>query len=226
MTIDLPPARKIPKNYRNVTGVVAGTADTDSVVFESTLENDFYQLLRFDLYVSRIKEQPVKIKFTDPAGKIRSYTPDVLVSFREDLRPAINMKPWLCEVKYRGDLWENWQEYRPKFKAAVHFAKKNGWRFRIITEKEVRTPFLKNARFLFSYRTIVPDVADIRLILDTLYQLRETDPENLLLALSQDRWHRAALMPTLWHLVAWKRVGVDFTLPVTMRSRIWSIEPK
>ncbi|HXE97278.1 MAG TPA: Tn7 transposase TnsA N-terminal domain-containing protein, partial [Dongiaceae bacterium] len=140
MTINLPPARRIPKNYRNVTGVVASTADTPSVGFESTLENDFYQLLRFDLYVRRFKEQPVKIQFTDSAGKARSYTPDVLVTFREDLRPAINMKPWLCEVKYRDDLRENWQVYRPKFKAAIKYARKHGWRFRIITEKEVHTP--------------------------------------------------------------------------------------
>lgn len=224
MTIDLPPVRRIPKNYRNVTGVVAGTTGAPSVAFESTLENDFYQLLKFDLYVRRFKEQPVKIKFTDSAGKARSYTPDVLVTFRDDLRPAINMKPWLCEVKYRDDLWENWQMYRPKFKAAINYARMQGWRFRIITEKEVRTPFLKNVKFLSSYRSTTPDINDLRLILDTLYHLRETDPENLLLAISQDKWHRANLMPALWHLVAWKRVGVDFTLPVTMRSRIWSTD--
>jgi hypothetical protein len=54
----------------------------------------------------------------------------------------------LYEVKYRDDLRAHWQDYRSKFKAARRYACTQGWVFRLITEREIRTPYLKNATFL------------------------------------------------------------------------------
>ena len=42
------PVRKIPKNYRNVTGVAAHRKADGPAMFESTLERDFIALLEFD----------------------------------------------------------------------------------------------------------------------------------------------------------------------------------
>ena len=41
------PVRKIPKNYRNVTGVHASEKSIGEAQFESTLERDFLTLLEF-----------------------------------------------------------------------------------------------------------------------------------------------------------------------------------
>jgi hypothetical protein len=78
--------------------------------------------------------------------KKRTYTPDVLAIYQEESKP-----PLLIEVKYRSDIKKNWIELKPKFKAAIAFSKTMGWRFKILTEIEIRTPYMKNAHFLFPY---------------------------------------------------------------------------
>ena len=94
------PIRKVPKNYRNVTGLAAAGKSTGPAQFESTLERDYLALLEFSQEVGRFEVQPLKVEWRDEQGVARSYTPDVLVEYRPDLgRP-----PWLCEVNYRADL--------------------------------------------------------------------------------------------------------------------------
>jgi hypothetical protein len=44
--------------------------------------------------------------------------------------------------------------YRPKFRAAQRYARQQGWRFRLVTERHMRTPYLENAKFLRPYRTL------------------------------------------------------------------------
>ncbi|CBJ44349.1 hypothetical protein V4C85_03805 [Ralstonia solanacearum] len=39
------PVRKVPKNYRNVTGIAAHRKAEGAAMFESTLERDFIALL-------------------------------------------------------------------------------------------------------------------------------------------------------------------------------------
>ncbi len=142
------PIRKIPKNYRNVTGVAASSKAIGDAQFESTLERDFLALLEFSPEVASFEVQPVKIDWRDEQGKPRSYTPDVLVEFDAGLGQA----PWLCEVKYRADIQKNWGELHSKFRRGIRYAKAHGWRFRLVTEVEIRTPYLDNVRFLMPFR--------------------------------------------------------------------------
>ncbi len=133
-------ARTIPKNYRNVTGRLASGKNQRLVGFESTLEKDFLLLLELDREVSGFEEQPVTIRYRDLDGRLRRYTPDVLVHFRASMTmPALSetVPSLLCEVKYRDDLRQHWADYRPKFKVAWRYARQQGWRFRLITEREV-----------------------------------------------------------------------------------------
>ena len=219
------PVRKIPRNYQNITGRIAKHDGSTSAAFESSLEKDFYTLIDFDLNVDRFEEQPVTIEYTDSSGKLRKYTPDVLVLFRKDIVPACNMKPWLCEIKYSDDIIQNISNYEPKFKAAKAYAQKRGWQFKIMTEHEIRTPFLENVKFLRGYRKIPSVEENTKLILDALHEMRETDPETLLLAIYEDKWRRAELMPYLWKLLSNRQIGVDLKLKLTMKSRIWYLDP-
>jgi len=59
------PARKIPKNYRNVTGIAAASKAEGAVGFESTLERDFLTLLEFSPDVERFEVQPVTLPWHD-----------------------------------------------------------------------------------------------------------------------------------------------------------------
>ncbi|MBI5634751.1 MAG: heteromeric transposase endonuclease subunit TnsA, partial [Nitrospirae bacterium] len=45
------PVRKIPRNYRNITGAVSRSNGDPMVRYESALERDFYELLDFDINV-------------------------------------------------------------------------------------------------------------------------------------------------------------------------------
>lgn len=188
--------------------------------YESRLEHDFMKLVGFDPRVSHYVEQPVKIEFTDATGRPRSYSPDILVTYHPHKDPAQDIKPLLAEIKYRRDLFKNWPDLKPKFRAARRYAREQGWEFRIITEVEIRTPYLKNIVFLLGYRDLGVVDAETAQLLEVLKRLCGADPDELLLTISEDRIRRAELLPMLWHLVANHRIGVDLTQPLTMRSRL------
>lgn len=209
----------IPKNYRNVTGIAAASKAGGAAQFESTLERDFLSLLEFSPEVKTIDPQPVRVEWLDARGHKRIYTPDVFVEFIE----SDGKTPWLCEVKYRSELREKWAELRPKFKAAFHFAKEQGWRFKIVTEREIRTPYLANVHFLIVFRRSIPDAGLMLDILGHLNKTNESTPRDLIEALRSDITARAQLTNVLWHLIATFQVGVDLHQPLNMKSRIWSL---
>jgi hypothetical protein len=189
--------------------------------FESSLERDFLLLLDFDPDVEFFEEQPVKIIYGDANGRRRTYTPDVFVRYRHDSPQAKHTKPLLCEVKYRDDLRQHWAEYHPKFRAAGRYARQQGWRFRLVTERYVRTPYLENVKFLRPYRTLPVNDSYRTQLLSTLATLGATDPASLLAAVFEDRWQQAQLLPMLWQLVATQQIGADLEQPLTMQSGLW-----
>jgi hypothetical protein len=193
--------------------------------FESSLERDFLLLLDFDPDVEFFEEQPVKIVYHDAKGRRRTYTPDVLVRYHTDLLPARYTKPLLGEVKYRDDLRQHWAEYRSKFRAAQRYARQQDWRFHLVTERQVRTPYLDNVKFLRLYRTLPVNDSYRTQLLSTLATLGATDPVSLLTAVFQDRWQQAQLLPMLWQLVATRQISTDLNQPLTMQSCLWLQKP-
>lgn len=218
------PVRKIPKSYQNVTGALASEKNNLLIHFESQLERDLFLILDFDLNVLRYDEQPVCIEYKDSNDKKRTYTPDVLVFYRKDIIPAKDMPPMLCEVKPASKLQTNMAEFEPKFKAAREYSEKRGWVFKILTEQEIRTAHLDNVKFLKRYRGMEVSDRDKETLINAIYEMRETNPESLLLAISYDKWRRAELLPCLWHLVSMRLIGVDLNMPLNMQSRIWTTE--
>lgn len=214
------PVRQIGKSYRNVTGIVASAKAAGQAQFESTLERDFLALLEFSPDVLQFEVQPVALRWND-GSRERRYTPDVLVHYKE--RHASEPVPVLYEVKYRSDLRDQWRELKPKFRAALRFAAAQGWRFRLISEIEIRTPYLDNVRFLLPFVRRGPPPADDMDLLDcTLARLGAAEAQGLLQAACRDEWNRARLMPALWYLVATLQVGADLQAPLNMRTLIRS----
>lgn len=212
------PVRKIRKNYRNVTGISAAAKAIGEAQFESTLERDFLRLLEFSPDVATFEVQPLTLNWRDDAGTKRSYTPDTLVTFH-----AADRKPWLCEVKYRSDLKEQWSELRPKLRQAIRYAREKGWRFRLMTEVEIRGPALDVAKFLlpFRRRNIPADQsAHVLVLMETL---KDTTPSDLLRHIDADPNIQAEWLPAIWHLVARFRIGADLQSPLSMSSRLWSL---
>lgn len=210
--------RKIPKNYRNVTGLGSHKKANGCASFESTLERDYLTLLEFSPEVDAFEIQPVAVEWVDDLGLSRRYTPDVLVRYVR----ACRRPPTLVEVKYRSDLKAAWLDCRQRFKAGVRYAKLQGWRFKIMTEVEIRTPYLQNARFLLPFVRGGPGSEAYMELLDgALKQLKRTTPKTLLEAVYQDEMNQAKLLPTLWYLVGILNIGADLALPLNMATPIW-----
>lgn len=219
------PVRTVPKNSRSLTGLVPNPRTQSMAAFESSLERDFLLLLDFDPDVAFFEEQPVTIVYYDANGRRRTYTPDVLVRYRNVSPQARHPKPLLCEVKYRDDLRQHWAAYRPKFRAAQRYARQQGWRFHVVTERHVRTPYLENVKFLRPYRTLPLNDSYRTQLLSALATLEATDPARLLAAVCHDRWQQAQLLPMLWQLVATREIGTDLAQPLTMQSGLWLQKP-
>lgn len=209
------PARKIPLNYLYLTGIVGATGSK----FEATLERDFYILLGADKRVDKVEAQPVTLTYRDSKGVIRNYTPDALVRYHPDPETGVMPKPRLFEVKPREKIRADWPEIKLKYKAGRRFARLQNWRYGFVTEKEIRTPFLGNVKFLRRHRKRSAHPAARELLLGTLRRLGETTPEALLGAATDPR-HKAELIGELWKLVAAGEIGCDLEKPLTMRTPI------
>jgi len=213
--------RRVPMNVRSLTGEVFGHE------FESSLERDALLLVHWDHFVESYQTQPVKIEYQDSDGKSRHYTPDLLVMYRQDIfRPGLAepKRPLLCEIKYRKDLAKDWKILKPKFRAAKIFAKSRGWEFCIRTDKDIRTPLLKNIQFLWSYRFAEFHTHHYANLLATLKNLEETDPKTLMDATYQSETLKGEALWTLWCMIARRWVECDLSLPLTMQTRIWCSE--
>ncbi|MDC5821894.1 TnsA endonuclease N-terminal domain-containing protein [Vibrio europaeus] len=212
--------RKIPKNYRNLTGLAASNK-AEKPFFESTLERDFLTLLEFDQTVLSYDVQPITVGWEDDAGKERSYTPDVLAQYRVGGCSFTSKNTVLYEVKYRSDIKENWLELKPKFQAAIRYAKSMGWRFKLMTEVEIRTVYMENARFLLPYFKSEINEEHMEMLIHQLIKMRQCSIEALLTSLFNDRWAQAELVPTLWGLIASRRINTDLNIPLTMSADVW-----
>lgn len=210
--------RRIPINVRSLTG------DVDGQQFESSLERDMHLLVHWDYAVDWYQAQPVIIEYPDVHGKLLRYTPDLLVMYHKKKIPLGQTepkRPLLAEVKYRADLVKNWKLLKPKFRAARAYARERDWDFVVCTEREIRTPLLKNVQFLWRYRQSEFHANHHTALRDTLLKLEETNPKTLLEATYQSQSLRDEALWTLWCMVARRWVGCDLSEPLTMFSRIW-----
>jgi rRNA maturation protein Rpf1 len=216
------PVRRILPSSRSIRGQLSSPKIGRTPQYESALERDLLLLLDFDDCVEFFCEQPVTIEY-EHEGVIRHYTPDVLVYYRDDLDVSKAIRPTLCEVKYRADLRQNWTELKPRFMAALRYADQRGWRFKLVTEREIRTDYLTNVRFLRQYTGTHDQIrqSDQELLMSLMRDIRLTTGEELLLMATADRTKRAELLYTLWHLVAVGLIHCDLTVKLSLQTEIW-----
>lgn len=211
------PVREIKANTRSITG----RHGVSGQQFESSLERDLLDLLAFDPRVERCEAQPLTIRYPGPFGDLLSYTPDFLVWFRKDLSSSSCIPPLLIEVKYREEYRSRFHELRCRFRHAYRFARERGWRFRVFTEREIRTPYLENARFLRPFRDANEDPVRTARLGAAIGKLGATTPKALIELIGGSDLERAQNLSSLWKLTAEFRVLVDLKKEVTMHSLVW-----
>ncbi len=219
------PTRKITRSPVKVTGVAPGDQE-----FESTLEEDFLVLMRFNRLVELHESQPQTVEWEDTAGKIRRYTPDFLVHYRKDLEQSKNLPSKLCEIKPDFDeedkpkrhlyppRTEDAEENKLKWAAASRFAALRGWEFEVVRESAIRTPYLTNAKFLLRYLERDFQSHFESEMLEELEQRGPLTMEELVRRFSADIESRAKVLPTCYRLIAKQQINADLTKPLTLQT--------
>lgn len=214
------PVRKIPKNYLSVTGTFSSAKNGKSLGYESLLERDLMILLEFDDTVKGFEEQPVKVPLVNNGKKLKPYVPDILIHHFPTPAGEI-WRPVLGEVKDTKDLKKNKAKYAPKFEAASRYADERGWEWRIFTEKDIRTPYLDNLKFLRQYHSEEPDSVLLQEVILNLQTARSSvTVDSLLKKLCPTEDKILHITPAIWHLVATNRITTNLQKPLTMKSKL------
>ena len=213
--------RKIKPNNRSFTGkVFTERAPSGEAHFESSLERDAIFIFDAIPIVKTIQDQPITIPHITNKGNQGRYTPDLLVDFGDYGPPA------LIEVKYREDLFTDWPKLKPKFKAARKVCKERGWVFKLLTDKEIRTPYLQNVKFLKGFRenpSSTPHCEDdYQLeVSEFLFNIEFSTPKKLAEALYSCPSRQLEVIRAIWSMLAGSQIFADLQQPLNMNSRIW-----
>lgn len=219
------PTRRITRSPVKVTGTAP-----DGQQFESTLEEDFFVLLRFNPFVASFEAQGETVEWRDSEQKIRRYTPDVLVRYRADLAESANWPPVLCEVKpdlndksesprrRKPPRKENEEENKMKWAAAERYAAQKGWGFKVVRESEIRTPYLDNARFLLRALERTADSKHEPALLAWIVERSSSVLGEWASILGTTLEARAEVLPACYRLIALRKVEVDLSVPLTLQS--------
>lgn len=187
-----------------------------TVAYGSALERDWMIALDFDPRCQCILEQPFTVPFAGPTRTLK-YTPHIKATFLELGREWVEV----YEVKPAKILRQDWAKWKPRFKAAIRHCRQQGWSFWIITERDLDTQFVDNAKFLRRYRTIPLDPLHHYALLHYLEILGPTDPQTLIATCWGDKENQAAAMVELWRMVAFGHIQTWLNRPLTLYSEIW-----
>jgi len=140
--------RKIGRQHTSLAAFVPLRTPSGAQETESQLETDLVVQLNFSPSVYDLITQPI-IKYTDETGVRRRYTPDVLVQLFPDGQDR--NRYLMIEAKPLKVLENNWDRFTPAFSAAREWCALNFVDFHIVTELEIRTPYLTNAVALSTF---------------------------------------------------------------------------
>lgn len=214
------PVRKIPKNYLSVTGIFSSAKNGKSLGYESLLERDLMILLEFDDAVEGFEEQPVKVPLVINGKNCKPYVPDILIHYRP-IASGETPRHVLAEVKHTDDLKKNKEKYAPKFAAAARYAEERDWEWRNFTEKDIRTDYLENLKFLREYHSSEPDVSLLNQVLTRLQKMRGSESfEMLLKNLCSSETEELYMVPAIWHLLATKRIVANLNKPLSTQTKL------
>jgi hypothetical protein len=201
--------RRIPLSRRSHIIGFQALHPPGSVEHESALERDFTTITSFRDASAKIVSQPITLSFLD-GPRSRRYTPDFLVLWSDGTSELI-------EVKYREDLKKQWRQLRPALIAARAWAQEHGATLRIATERTIRGPFLENAKRLLPLRTAPLDRALADQLRSAFDSLADPTFGALVAAVRDDR---AAVLGTLWRMIAQGELRAHLTEPIGFQTRL------
>ena len=208
------PIRKIPKNYRSVTGTFPSYKNKRNIFYESLLERDFYLLLEFNNDVVFYEEQPFKIYYQRSKSTYR-YTPDVLVHYNSDLKQL----PCVFEIKMSHEIKEKKVFFEEKFNQIEKYININDLDFKIFTELDINKIYLENAMFLYRYKDLNNQNIS-KNILEKIKLFQEISVNDLLQHFSSNKFEQMEILPYIWQLIFLNKIVIDMYIKITNNSVI------
>jgi hypothetical protein len=206
-------------SYLGVTGKYPSLRNSHCLFAESFRERDLFALANFDSTVLRLDDHPLTIQYKD-GNRLRSYTPDALLQRVDPTAPGE-----IIEVKMSDQLEKNAAELAPVFEAARAYAEANGKVFRILSEKELPRPLIRNLRFLFPYRRRASCTESETAILDALSEPKSV--VRLCSDLLSKGMEQSQVIARAWRLVALQQVDTDLNQLLTPSAvlvrRPWTV---
>jgi hypothetical protein len=133
-------------------------------------------------------------------------------------------------VKPQKILHRDWQLFRPRFKAAVHWCRSHGYCFHIVRDIDIQTPYLSNAKFLLTFtdsrlKFVDPVLFESKThrLLATLYECKFSTPAQLASQTADNPEQSMEWIPFVWNLLAHGQIGADLKAPLGMSTPIWSL---
>ena len=206
------PSRRIPKNYRNITGKFSSKKSDRLISYESKLERDFLYLFEFENIVLRIVEQPITIKYTID-DKQYSYTPDFY------LETPSGHNNIVIEVKYKNELKKNFKKLKPKFMAMKKYIKekKKEVDFYIFTDEclYIKSDEYKfNVNFLLNYNDLPNNHFEIvKEIFQPYISIQE-----VLNQYSPDKFKQLELLNSVYCMIRRKILIIDMELKLGLNT--------
>lgn len=208
------PVRNIPRNYRTPTGLFPSLKDGRGVQYESPLERDFYNILEFYDDVLTYEEQPVEIPHK-VGNRYAPFYPDCLITYQ----PESGKRPQLTDIKSTDDINANIGKFAIRRAIVSRYAKERGWDYAIYTEKEIRTVYLENIKFLYANARPPARLSEvIQLLKNTPGAHYPLTVAELISVLSPDENKQLEILPNIWHLIWAKKIHTDLQKKLTMSS--------
>ncbi len=200
------PVRKIPKNYRSVTGTFASLKNNRNVFYESLLERDFFLTLEFDKTVESYEEQPLQIQY-DRYGKKTNYTPDCLVHYNNGDIPCI------VEVKFSDEVKEKKVFFKYKFEQVEEYLANNDMNFKLFTELDIDEIYLENIKFIYNY-SVIRNKSKIEELKKKFTMYSEVVYQDFLNSYSNSKFEQAEIIPYIWYLVLTDFLEINLFKPI------------
>jgi hypothetical protein len=216
------PVRKHLTVYGSISGNYAFRGEK-TIWHESALERDFLIKQDFNDAVLDVVSQPVEIPYVTARGNSSTYTPDFLIQFSSNgyFLPDFTPKPILAEIKPSKIIRRDWDKLKPKFKAAMAFAKEQDWIFHIYDEQKIHDQYFKNIEFLKRFRrSSFPEDESLR-ILETLKLLGHCPLNQLPAHIYKAENNVLMGISHVWSLIAKKQIACDLTQPLVQDTLVW-----
>lgn len=181
------PVRKVSNRGGNVIGYFPSIKMGRMIAFESLIERDYLYLLDYTPQVEWFEEQPLTIPYAH-ANHLLHYTPDFhLIEAGRDV--LVECKP---------NAFVTTPENQRKFRVAHRWCAEHDWKFRVVTDQQLRVGFLlQNVQLLTRYaRYSVPPTTK-GCLYARLYATRSAIPMKDLVASVSNTDSRAVIAAIL-----------------------------